>query len=294
MKTESVEFDVKGGAKFATGEQNKKPLIFITPQKRWYDLDWEGIWGRRDLLKLLVLKVIRLRYRQTLLGILWVILQPVMPMLIYTLVFNRWFVAAHHKMPYSIFVYSGLILWLYFTNAVVQSGNSLSAQSHLLRKIYFPRFMLPLSVVIAGTLDFFVGCVLLFGLLLASGFDLHWHLVVIPILFLTTAILALAVGTIFAALSIVYRDVRNILPYLLQLGLFLTPIVYPLENIPGQWHWLFRLNPLTGIIDSFRNVLVGQIPDWNELFVGTVATTGLLIFSIAVFSRMEKYTADYL
>jgi len=149
-------------------------------------------------------------------------------------------------------------------------------------------------VVMAGGLDFSVGCLLLLSFIVISGFDLHWHTILIPFLFLMTAAFALAIGTIFASLSIIYRDIRNILPYLLQLGLFLTPIAYPLDNIPERWHWLFIANPLTGIVDAFRQVLLGELPDWSTLFISLAMIIGLLTFSIVIFVRMEKYTADYL
>lgn len=275
-------------------QPSEKPLIFITSRKKWYDIELKEIWRRRDLLWLMIFKSIRLRYRQTFLGAAWTILQPLIPMLIFSLVFNKFFNSPADKMSYSVFVYSGLILWLYFSNAVTHAGNSLASQSYLLGKIYFPRFILPLAVVAAGALDFCVGCALLLGSMRFSGFEFKWQMIFIVPLFLMTAALALAVGTLFASLSIVYRDVKNILPYLLQLGLFLTPIVYPPENIPERWSWLFRLNPLAGIVNFFRSVLTGGLPIWDSLFVSFTVIAGLLILSMIIFVRMEKHTADYL
>ncbi len=275
-------------------QQQKKPLIHITPQKSWYDIELKEIWRRRDLLWLMILKSIRLRYRQTFLGVAWTILQPLIPMLIFSLVFNKYFSSPNDKMSYSVFVYSGLILWLYFSNAVTHAGNSLSSQSYLLGKIYFPRFILPLAAVVAGTLDFCVGCTLLLGSMAASGFKLKWQMIFIVPLFLMTAAFALAIGTLFASLSIIYRDLRNILPYLLQLGLFLTPIVYPPENIPERWRLLFKLNPMASVVNSFRSVLTGELPIWNSLFASFLIIAGLLILAMIIFVRMEKNVADYI
>jgi len=276
------------------GDPQRKPLVHITPRKKWWDLDLREIRHRPGLLWLLVLKTIRLKYRQTVLGLLWTVIQPLAPMLIFSFVFYGYFSKGSGQLTYPIFVYAGLIPWMYFANATAQTGDSLASQSYLLGKIYFPRFMLPLAVVLALTLDFAIGCLVLAGVMIFSGMSFHLTLLWIPFLFLLLAWLALAVGTFFASMTVVYRDLRNILPYSLQMLLFLTPIVYPIEAIPERWQWLLRLNPLTAIIGSFRSVLQGDLPLWNELVLSVAVIAMISFFSMMLFVKMEKHIADYL
>jgi lipopolysaccharide transport system permease protein len=276
------------------GISQKKPLYYLTSRKKWYDLELPEIWQRKGLLWLLILKSVRLKYRQTLLGVLWTIIQPLAPMLVFSFVFYKYFSVPDSKLTYPIFVYAGLIPWVYFSNVVTLAGNSLSSQTYLLGKVYFPRFMLPLSVVFAGIPDFVIGCVILFGVIAFSEINLHLTLLWTPFLFVLLMWLALAIGVLFASLSVIYRDIRNIMPYFLQLLLFLTPIVYPPEAISERWLWLLKLNPLTAIINSFRAVLHGGSPIWNEILLCLAITTLISFLSMVIFVKMEKHIADYL
>ena len=276
------------------GISEQKPLHHITPRKRWYDLELPEIYQRRGLLWLLILKSVRLKYRQTLLGVLWTIIQPLAPMLVFSFVFYKYFTDSNSKLSYPIFVYAGLIPWIYFSNALTLAGNSLASQHYLLGKIYFPRFMLPLSLVLAGIPDFAIGCIVLCSVMIFSGMSFHLTLLWIPFLFILIMWLALAIGTLFASLSIIYRDIRNILPYLLQIFLFLTPIVYPIESISERWLWILKLNPLTAIINSFRAVLQGESPHWSELVLSAAVALIVSFFSMIIFVKMEKHIADYL
>lgn len=271
-----------------------EPLFFITPHKKWHDLDWSGMWRQRDLLRSLVLRDLRLRYRQTLLGVFWTILQPLAPMLVFTLVFRQMFASYNQGIPYAIFVYTGLIPWLFFSNAVTQSGNSLTFHSYLISKVYFPRLLLPLTPIIAGAVDFSVGCCLLFVLLIFFKIGFRLEMLFLPLLWLLTAWFALAVGVIFTALSVVYRDIRNLLPFLLQLWLFMTPIVYPSETLLENVRQLLKFNPLTGLIESYRAILLGTSPDLPALGITITVTALLSLAAVIIFSRMEKYTSDCL
>ena len=277
-----------------TGISVKKPLYHLSTRKKWYDLEFPEIYQRRGLLWLLILKSISLKYRQTFLGVLWTIIQPLAPMLVFSFVFYKYFSGVSGKLSYPIFVYAGLIPWIYFSNAVTLAGNSLASQTYLLGKVYFPRFMLPLSLVLAGTLDFAIGCIVLFGVILFSEMTFHLTLLWIPFLFVLMMWIALAIGTLCASLSIIYRDIRNILPYCLQMLFFLTPIVYPSETISEKWLWFLKLNPLTAIINSFRAVLQGDSPIWDEILISLVITSIISFFSMMIFVKMEKYIADYL
>lgn len=274
--------------------KRQKPLIIILPEKRWHDLDWRGVWRQRDLLASLVSRDLRLRYRQTFLGVLWAILQPLAPMLVFTLVFHRVFVAPETKIPYSLFVLAGLVVWLYFSNAVTNAGTSFANNAYLIGKVYFPRLLLPLATVLAGAVDFAVGCSLLLIILFFFGFGLSPMILLLPLLWLLAAWLALAIGMILASLSVIYRDIRNLLPFLIQLWLFLTPVVYPAEVLPERWRFLLQLNPVTGIVENFRVILFGGELNLSSLGISVLLTTILSVAAMLIFVRMEKYTADYL
>ncbi|MBX7174803.1 MAG: ABC transporter permease [Pyrinomonadaceae bacterium] len=272
----------------------RKPLYRLTPRKKWYDLELPEIWKRKGLLWLLILKSIRLKYRQTVLGVFWTILQPLAPMLVFSFVFYKYFSQPNEKFSYPFFVYAGLVVWTYFSNAVTLAGNSLASQTYLLGKVYFPRFMLPLSLVLAGIPDFVIGCGMLLLVMVFSGKCFHLTFLWIPFLLLLVIWLALAVGTLFASLSIIYRDIRNIMPYFLQMLLFLTPVIYPPEAISEKWLWILKLNPLTAIVSSFRAVLQGESPAWDEIGRTVLITIIISFFSMVIFVKMEKHIADYL
>jgi len=294
MKNEVVEHSAALAGKKSAKTEKRKAFILITPNKKWYDLDWRKLWRQRDLLKSFILRDIRLRYRQTFLGVFWTILQPLAPMLVFSFVFYRFFADFNLQVPYPIFVFAGLVPWLYFSNAVSQAGYSLANNSYLIGKIYFPRLLLPLSSVLSGAVDFAVSSSLLFGLFIYFGIGLSWKIILLPLLWLLMAALALAVGTIFASMSIVYRDIRNIIPFLLQMWMFLTPIVYPPEAISENWRWLLKINPMTGIVENIRIVLTGGAPVWSELGFSALITLILSLAAMIVFVRVQKYTADVL
>lgn len=295
MKNEAVKFSPAIVEKTSeNSETHRKPVIEIAPNKKWYDLDWRRIWRQRDLLKSFILRDIRLRYRQTFLGVFWTILQPLAPMLVFSFVFYRFFADFNQGVPYPIFVFAGLVPWLYFSNAVSQAGHALTNNSYLIGKIYFPRLLLPLSSVLSGAIDFAVSASLLFVLLIYFRLGLSWTILLLPLLWLLMALLALALGTIFASMSIVYRDIRNVMPFLLQLWMFLTPIVYPQEAIPEKWRWVLKVNPMTGIVENIRTVLYGGTAAWNDLGLSVGITLVLTFLAMVIFVRVQKYTADVL
>jgi lipopolysaccharide transport system permease protein len=269
-------------------------MIVIEPNKKWYDLDWQRMWRQRDLLKSLILRDLRLRYRQTLLGIFWTILQPLAPMLVFCFVFYRLFSEFNQSIPYPIFVLAGLVSWLYFSNTVSKAGLSLVNNSYLIGKIYFPRLLLPLSSVLSGAIDFAVGLGLVLLLMIYFGIELNWTILLLPFLLALLALLALAIGTIFASVSVIYRDLSNLMPFLLQLWMFLTPIVYPSQAISEKWRWLLKINPLTGIIENIRAVLVGSPLNLGDLVFCLGITLVLSLAAMIIFARVQKVTADIL
>ncbi len=271
-----------------------KPLIEIWPSKKWYQIDLSGLWHHREMLLLLAQRDIKVRYKQTLLGVLWAILQPLGPMLVFTLIFTRFIKAPAGPVPYALFVLSGLVPWTYFATGISNAGNSLVSQGGLVSKVYFPRIILPSATTLAGLVDFLVGCVLLVVLMVYFDMAFSWRLLLFPVVVVLMAGLVFAIGLNMAALNTVYRDVRQALPLLLQLWLFLTPVIYAREVVPEEWQWLLVLNPATGIIEAFRSLFLGTPILWSHLGISAAMTMGFLVTGSILFVRMEKHLADYL
>lgn len=252
------------------------------------------LWAYRELLYFLTWRDVKVRYKQTLLGVAWAVLQPVLTMLISTLIFGRLggFSARTGGIPYPIFAYAGLLPWTFFSNAITTSGNSLVGSANLITKVYFPRMIIPGAAVAAGLVDFFIALVLLIGLMFYYRVGLTWNVLLFPALVFLTALLATGVGMWLSALNVKYRDIRFALPFIVQLWMFLSPVFYPSNVMPPKFRWLFALNPLTGIIDAYRSSLFGQAIDWTALGISTLITFILLVYAAYSFRRMEKTFAD--
>lgn len=269
-----------------------KPLVTIQPGKFWVALDLKTLWAYRELLFFLTWRDIKVRYKQTLLGAAWAIIQPLLTMIIFTIFFGRLAGIPSDGIPYPLFAFAGLLPWVFFSNAINNSGNSLILSSNLITKVYFPRMIIPSAAVAAGLVDFLVGFVILILLMFWYGVVLTINLLFFPVLAGLTIFLALGVGMIMAALNVKYRDIRYAMPFLVQLWMFATPIIYPSSLLPEKWLWLMRLNPMTGIIEGYRASLFGTQFDWKAITVSTVITFVLLIYSAYSFRRMERNFAD--
>ena len=271
-----------------------KPLIDIWPSKKWYQIDLSGLWHHREMLLLLAQRDIKVRYKQTWLGVLWAVLQPLGPMLVFTLIFTQFMKAPAGPVPYALFVLSGLVPWTYFATGISNAGNSVVGQGGLVSKVYFPRIILPSATTLAGLVDFLVGCGLLVVLMVYFGMPFSWRLLLFPMVMFLLAALVFAIGLNMAALNTVYRDVRQALPLILQLWLFLTPVIYAREVVPEEWRWLLALNPVNGIIEAFRALFLGTPIIWSHLGISAAMTLGFLVTGSILFVRMEKHLADYL
>jgi lipopolysaccharide transport system permease protein len=270
-----------------------EPLVRIRPGKSWAVVDFRELWAHRELFYFLVWRDLKVRYKQTVLGVAWAIIQPLFTMLIFTLFFGRLAGVPSDGVPYPVFVYAGLLLWTFFSNAVTASGNSLVGNSNLLSKVYFPRLFIPSATVGAALVDLSIAFVILVGLMIYYSVAVTWSILMLPVLVLLTTLLAVAIGTWLSALNVKYRDIRFALPFLIQVWMFVSPIIYPPSFVPEKWRWLLALNPLTGIIDSFRVSLFGhQQFNWGMLAVSTVMTLALLAYAAYVFWRMEENFAD--
>jgi lipopolysaccharide transport system permease protein len=269
-----------------------KPIVTIERSKSWVALDLRGLWAYRELLYFLTWRDVKVRYKQTLLGAAWAILQPLLTMLIFTLLFGQLAGIPSDGIPYPIFAYAGLLPWTFFSNAVTNSGNSLVGSSNLITKVYFPRMIIPSAAVAAGLVDFGIAFLLLVVLMVYYHIRVSWIVLMLLPLTLLITLLALGVGMWLSALNVRYRDIRYALPFLIQLWMFTSPIIYPVSLLPAKWRWLLALNPLTGIIAGFRASIFGLPLDWQALGVSTGITLVLLVYSAFSFRRMEKSFAD--
>lgn len=269
-----------------------RPIVVIQPSKAWVALNLKQFWGYRELLYFLAWRDVKVRYKQTFLGVAWALIQPLFTMIIFSLIFGKLAGIPSDNIPYPLFAYAALLPWTFFSNAVITSGNSVVGSAHLITKVYFPRIIIPAAVIGASLLDFAISFVLLGLLMIFYQMPLTWNILMLPPIVLLTTLLALGMGLWMAALNVKYRDIRFALPFLIQLWMFVSPIIYPASMLPPRWQQLLALNPLTGIIEGYRAALFGQPFKWGALAVSTTMTIFLLVYSAYNFRRMEKTFAD--
>ncbi len=269
------------------------PVVRIGPPTHtWRSLGLGQIVTYHELLYFLVLRLIKLRYKQTFFGAGWAVLQPLLAMAAFTLVFGRLARLPSDGLPYAVFAYAALVPWTYFANALTHASNSLVDNERLLTKVYFPRALLPLASVIAGLLDLAIGLVVLFGLLAAFGMTPSGNVWSLPAFVLLGALTAFSLGVWLSALNVRYRDVRHAVPFLVQFWLFVTPIAYPSSLVPAEWRTWYALNPMVGVVDGFRWAVLGR-PDVPHLAaVSALAMLVLLLGGLSYFRRTERTFAD--
>ena len=269
------------------------PITIIEPKKGWVPIDLKEIWHYRELLYFLTKRDIKVRYKQTVLGGLWAIIQPVFTMVVFTLFFGRLAKIPSEGMPYPVFVYAGLLPWTYFANAVSTSGNSLVGSANLISKIYFPRLIVPMSAALAGLLDFFIAMVVMGGLMVWYQFIPHIGFLLFPFLVGLTFLCAVGAGLWLSALNVQYRDIRYVIPFLIQLWMFVSPVIYPVSMAKGKYFWLFLFNPMSGLIKAYRACILSHQPiDWPLLGLSTAIIFLIFISGLYYFRRMEKVFAD--
>lgn len=273
-------------------ELPEEPVVIIEANRNSLWLDLQKLWNYRDLLFVLTVRDIKVRYKQTALGILWVIIQPVLMMIFFTLIFGRLAGMPSDGIPYPIFAYAGLLPWTFFSNALNGSANSLVGNSSLITKVYFPRMIIPIASVGAVLVDFLIAFGLLILLMFYYGIGLSINILMLPVLAFLTALAAIGVGMWMSALNVKYRDVRYALPFITQFWMFATPIIYPSTLIPEKWRWLLKLNPLTGIIEGYRSAIFGRPFDLAGLGISIGIIIIVLLYSIYAFRRMERSFAD--
>jgi lipopolysaccharide transport system permease protein len=267
--------------------------IVIEPSRGWLDLNIRDLWRYRELLYFLTWRDIKVRYKQTVLGAAWAVLQPFLAMLVFSVIFGYLARLPSDGIPYPVFTYTALLPWQLFAYALNQSSTSLVSDQNLITKIYFPRLVIPISSVMAGVVDFALAFVLMIGLMLVYRIPLTIRILTLPLLVAFAVMTALGVGLWLSALNVKYRDVRYTLPFLTQVWLYATPIAYSSGLIPEKWRALYSLNPMTGVVEGFRWALLGRQSSVGPMIlVSTVVVVILCIGGLVYFIRMEDSFAD--
>jgi lipopolysaccharide transport system permease protein len=271
----------------------KNYVTVIKPSKGWISLNVKELWQFRELLYFLSWRDIKVRYKQTALGVIWSILQPLLTMVIFSVLFGRFAKVPSDGVPYPIFVYIGLLPWQYFAAVLNQSTNSLVAGKHMITKIYFPRLIMPASTSISALLDLCIASIILGVMMLYYDVTVSSGILLVPVLLVLTIVNAAGFGMWFSALNVRYRDIQYAVPFLIQIWMFVTPVIYPSSLIGERYAWILSLNPMGGVIESFRPAVLGHMPiPWISLMIS--ATIGGMVFigGIFYFRRVERYFAD--
>ena len=267
--------------------------VLIRPISGWVPINLRDSWEYRELLYFLTWRDIKVRYKQTALGVIWVVLQPLLLMLIFTLFFGRLVGVPSDGIPYSIFTYSALLPWQFFSRALNDASVSLVANERIITKTYFPRILVPVSAVLSSLVDFMIGLGALIGFLLVHGVQPGFAILALPGFVLLAIIAALGVSFWLAALNVVYRDVRYLLPFLTQVWMFATPIIYPVSVIPEGWRFLYGMNPMAGVVEGFRSSLLGKASSFDAMLgVSAMIAAGVFIGGLFYFRKVEQTLAD--
>jgi lipopolysaccharide transport system permease protein len=269
------------------------PVLQIDPIGHWISIDFKELWHYRELLYFLTWRDVKVRYKQTVLGAAWAIIQPLSMMLVFSLFFGRLAKIPSDGIPYPLFTFCALIPWQLFAHSLTESSNSLVGNQHLITKIYFPRLVIPISAVLAGVVDFLIAFVILLVMMLYYRVSPGWAVITLPGFVLLTIITALGVGLWLSALNVKYRDVRYTMSFLVQFWLFATPVAYSSNLIPEKWRIVYGLNPMAGVVEGFRWALLGNAPPSGRmLWVSIGVVILVLVGGVYYFRRMEQEFAD--
>lgn len=266
--------------------------LVIEPPARWISINFREIWEYRELLYFFVWRDVKIRYKQTGLGFLWAIIQPLIMMVIFTLLFGGLAHMPSEGIPYPLFSFAALLPWTLFAEGITRSTTSMVSNANIMTKVYFPRLIMPLSGVISPVVDFFMAFFILILMMAAYGFVPTWNVVFLPFFLLFAVITAFSVGLWLSALNVKYRDFQYAIPFMIQLWFFASPVVYPSNLLPEPLKLLYGLNPMAGVIEGFRWALLGTNPPSLMILVSVMVVTLLLISGLFYFRRMEQYFAD--
>lgn len=275
-------------------ETESIPTVVIQPSRGWAALNLRAVWEYRELLYFLVWRDIKVRYKQTALGVAWIVLQPVVSMVIFSLLFGQLLNVPSGDVPYPIFAYAALLPWNYFAGALTRSSQSLVGSAHLITKVYFPRLIIPISGVLSGLVDFAIAFLVLIGLMVFYGITPTLAVLLLPAFLLLAVLTALGFGLWLGALNVRFRDVNYLVPFLVQIWMYLTPVIYGSTLIPERFRFLLALNPMTGVVEGFRWALLGERLAETQspglLFLISIGITVVVLVSGAVFFRRTERT----
>lgn len=271
----------------------KSNTTIIKPKKLFSFSDLKEVWDYRELLYFFTWRDLKVRYKQTAIGALWAIFQPFMTMVVFSIFFGGLLNVPSDGVPYPIFVYTGLLFWQFFSGALSDTSNVLITNQAIITKVYFPRLILPFSSVATKFIDFGIASIILVGMMIYYGYTPHiWGLFIIPLLLIITFMASVGLGLFLASINVKYRDVRYVLPFFIQILMFITPVIYP-AGIVGKYSWILALNPMMGVIQSARAALLGTtVLNWTLIGISLIATLVLMIIGIYTFKKTERYFAD--
>jgi len=269
------------------------PTTIVQPRKSFWDFEFGHLWEYRELLFFLVWRDVKVRYKQTALGVLWAVLQPLLATLIFSIFFGRLARMPSDGVPYPVFAYVAMVPWLYFANALTESSNSLVASQNLIKKVYFPRLIIPLGSVLAGLVDFCFAFLVLMGMMFKYGIRPNPSIFFFPAFLLLAVATALAAGLWLSALNVQFRDVKHTIPFLIQFWMFSTPVVYPASIVPPKYRMWYGLNPMAGVVEGFRWAVLGKAGHPGPMiWVSAAAVVVLLLGGVLYFRKMESTFAD--
>jgi lipopolysaccharide transport system permease protein len=272
---------------------SERPSIEIRPSKGWAGLNLREIWRSRELLYFLVLRELKIRYKQAVIGVGWAIVQPLLAALIFTVIFGLFAKMPTGGIPYPLFAYAAILPWTFFAEAVRRASVGLVSDAELIRKVYFPRLIVPVAMVTAPLADFAAGLIVLLGMFFWYGVTPTPYIVLLPVFLAVAYALALAIGLWLGPLSVRYRDVMHTLPFLIQVWLYASPVAYPSTIVPERWRLLYSLNPMVGVVEGFRWALLGTPqPDFRAMAISVVVIAVALVLGLAYFRKMERSFAD--
>ena len=264
----------------------------IEPQRGFQMPNFKEIWSYRELFWVLLARDIRVRYKQTVLGGLWALIQPFMMMVVFSLVFGKFAKVPSDGFPYPIFLYSALLPWTLFASTLSQSSNAILGSSYVVKKVYFPRIIIPIAGAGSPVVDYLVANLLMVAMAVYFGIAPTWEIVFLPLMMLCLSLAAQGVGMGLGAFAVSYRDFRHVIPFVVQIWMFVTPVIYGSSLLPEGWQFVLRLNPITGLVEGSRHIWLGQPLDFMDIGLSIVLSLGIFIFGFAVFQQQENKMAD--
>lgn len=265
----------------------------IKATKGWRGIDFQELVNYKDLLWFLTIRGIKAKYAQSILGVSWAVIQPLFSTLVFTVVFGSLAKIESNGVPYFLFSFAALVPWTFFSNTLTESSNSLVANANMISKVYFPRLVLPLSSIFSKGLDFLVSFALLIGFMVAYQMVPGWQVLLLPWVILVLLMTSLGMGMILSAMAVQYRDVKHAMTFVVQLMMYAAPVVYPTTNVPLRWQFWYSLNPMVGVIESFRSIFLQTIPfPYAWMLWGTLVSLLIFVFGLFYFRKMERVFAD--